>query len=216
MKNCSTVLILLSLLGGGRASAVDWTGEFLFGGALNADTHLEISQAGYPDFEFDAEWETRPFEQPLYWALRFGGESGRHGWGLELHHHKIYLRNGPPEVEAFSISHGLNFVTAQYRWRQPRWYLLGLGGVAAAHRENTVRGMAVEETGGLFDGGYELTGPVFGLGAGGVVPVAGFLEFTAEVRLVQSWISVDVAEGRAETSNFALHLLFGPRLRWSR
>jgi hypothetical protein len=91
-----------------------------------------------------------------------------------------------------------------------------LGGAAFAHRESTVRGLSVEEAGGWFDGGYELTGPVIGLGAGSTLPVYGPLELAFEVRLIQSWISVDVAEGRAETTNFALHLLAGPRFVWSR
>jgi hypothetical protein len=210
------LLLLGALLLPGVARPATWTGEFLFGGALNADSGLRITQTGYPDLDFDASWETRAFEQPVYWALRFGREGERHGWAVELHHHKIYLTNGPPEVEAFSISHGLNYITTQYRWLQGRWSLLGLGGVTAAHRENTVRGLAIPETGGIFDGGYELTGPVLGVGAGAVLPVVGVLELALEVRLVQSWISVDVADGRAETGNFALHLLFGPRLAWSR
>ena len=209
-------MALWAVLSPAGARAADWTGEFLFGGAFNANSTLEISQAGQPDLRFDASWETRPFQQPLYWALRLGHERGRHGFALELHHHKIYLRNGSEEVESFSISHGLNFITGQYRWRHARWHLLGLAGIAAAHRESTVRGLAVEESGGWFNGGYEPTGPVLGVGAGSTVRLYGPLEVALEIRLVQSWISVDVAQGRADTTNFALHLLAGPRLVWSR
>lgn len=208
--------LFLTLMIPGPAWSATWTGEFLFGTAFNTDSTLKIEQAGQPDLEFDADWETRAFEPPVYWALRFGREGEVHGWAIELNHHKIYLQNPTEEVESFSISHGLNFLTGQYRWRHPRWYLLGLGGVAIAHRENTVRGLAVPETGGLFDAGYELTGPVIGIGAGSVVPIKGVLGLSLEMRLVQSWISVDVADGRADTGNLALHLLVGPRLAWAR
>ena len=49
-----------------------------------------------------------------------------------------------------------------------------------------------------------------------MLPIIGVLELTLEARLTQTWISVDVADGRAKTGNFALHLLIGPRILWSR
>jgi hypothetical protein len=195
-------------------AAASWTGEFLLGAAVNADRRLEITQSGQPEIECDAQWATRPFEQPLYWSLRLGREGRRHGWAVELLHHKIYLENGPPEVQSFSISHGLNYLSAQHGWIHSRWRLVVMLGVAVAHRENTIRGQRLEESGGLFGGGYELTGPVLGAGLGAVLPLFGVVDLSLELRVAQSWIKVDVVDGRASTSNLALHLLVGPRLHF--
>jgi hypothetical protein len=128
-------------------------------------------------------------------------------------HHKIYLANAHPDVEAFSISHGLNFLTGQYAWTHGRWRVMGALGAAFAHRENTVRGKKLDEVGGLFDAGYEVTGPVLGVGVGTELGLASVLDLVLEVRLMQSWIAVDVVDGRAHTSHFGAHFLVGPRLR---
>ena len=74
--------------------------------------------------------------------------------------------------------------------------LVGMLGLAVAHRENTVRGRPIEESGGLFNAGYELTGPVLGIGIGTEMDVTGMLQLVLEARLVHTWIQVDVADGR--------------------
>lgn len=199
-------------LGARPAGAAEWTAELFFAGAANADSRLEIEQAGEPDLDFTARWATRPFEQPLSWALRLGREGERHGWALELYHHKIYLENGPPEVESFSVTHGTNLITVQHAWIRPRWCFRALAGVVVAHPENTVRGRRWPEDGGLFGKGYHLAGPVLGGGAGVTLPVAGPLGLAAELRLTHAWLSVDVVEGKARTRNLAVHFLLGPRL----
>jgi len=124
----------------------------------------------------------------------------------------VHREPGPPEVQAFSISHGLNYLTAQHEWLCPHWRFFAAAGIAIAHRENTVRGRRLDETGGLFDAGYELTGPVLGLGAATTIELPGPVQLRLEARILRSWVEVDVVEGRARTSNLALHLLVGPRL----
>lgn len=195
---------------GRDAAASRWTAGFLLGGAWNADSRLRIEQGDFPEIDFDAKWETRPFDQPLYWALRFGQEKGRRGWALELMHHKIYLRNPPPDVQSFSISHGLNYLTLQRAWLRERWHALVAIGLTAAHRENTIRDRRLAETGGAF-GGYEITGPVLGVGIGSEIALGSSASLVGEVRIVHSWFRVDVVDGLAKGRNLALHLLFGPR-----
>jgi len=191
-----------------------WTAEVLTGTAANARSDLTVEQAGYPDIDFRARWSTRPFEQPFYWAVRLGWHGERHGWAVELHHHKVYLDNPPPDIDAFSVTHGTNLVTLQHHWLWPRWRWLVLAGMVVAHPENTVRGRKLPETGGLFDGGYHLAGPVVGAGGQVAWPVAGWLDLVAEGRATMAWLTVDVVGGEARFHDLAFHLLVGPRVRF--
>jgi hypothetical protein len=191
-----------------------WTGELFLGTAYNAASRLTIVQDGHPELTWDAEWSTRPLEQPLYWTVRAGREGDRHGWYLDLMHHKLYLENGPAEVQAFTVTHGLNLLTLQHAWLRERWRWFVLAGVAIAHAENTVRERRLPEDGGLFGAGYRVSGPVVGIGAGASLPLTSRLAVAGEIRLTRAWLELDVVDGHAETSNTALHLLVGPRFRF--
>lgn len=209
------LLVIIAMMGVPTvARGTDHTAELLLGGAWNADSSLRIVQGGHDDLEITADWSTRPFEQPLYWALRFGREGESHGFALELHHHKVYLENPTTEIQSFSVTHGTNIVSLQYRWLRPRWSALALAGIVVAHPENTVRGERLGESGGLFDAGYHLAGPALGMGAGSALPMASWLELAAEARITAAWISVDVVGGEARFTNLAFHLLVGPRVRF--
>ena len=209
------LLILLTLTGLAATAAAEpanWSASWLFGTAWNVPGRLEIRQSGQDDLVFDAEFATRPFEQPLYWAVRINRQQGRHAWSLELHHHKLVLENPPPEVGSFSITHGTNIVSVQHAWLRPRWRHLLLAGVVIAHPENTVRGRKLPEEGGIFGVGYQLAGPALGVGAGARVPLTGWLDLDLEARITAAWLEVDVVDGRATHTNLALHFLVGPRI----
>lgn len=134
-----------------------WTFQASSGMAANLKTRLTIRQSGFAPVRVDADYATRPFEEPAY-SLRAGRWHGRGAWEAELTHHKLYLRNPPPEVSHFEITHGYNLLTLSRAWA-----LLGLilrvgAGAVAAHAESTVREQS-------FESGYHLTGPVLQAGA---------------------------------------------------
>jgi hypothetical protein len=186
----------------------------LFGGApLNLKTPLRISQAGFPELEFDGEYRTRPLRVPLYWALRasLGGPRGR--WGLMLVHHKLYLRGGPPEIQTFSVSHGLNLVTLEREWPLRAAGLHAGLGFVVAHPENTVRGQRLDQSEGFLGAGYYLTGPVAALAAGRRIPLGRAFSLGLELRVTLARARVPVAGGHARLTSAALHLLAG--LGWS-
>ena len=64
-----------------------FTFEAFLGGDRNFDSTLTIHQDGQPDIGLEASWETRPFEAPLYYSLRFGF---LRNWEAQLTHHKIF------------------------------------------------------------------------------------------------------------------------------
>lgn len=129
-----------------RARADD-KGEFVVsafsGVALTQNNDLRLRQAGGTDLTFhDVSYHGRDFEMPPFYGGRlvyFLPDKSPWGFGLEYFHSKIYLntgdivhvtgsRAGAPvndfepvsgTISHFSISHGLNFITADvfYRWR---------------------------------------------------------------------------------------------------
>jgi len=145
----------------------------------------------------NGEWESRPFEPPVYWAVR--AEAGP--WGLELLHDKLYLRNPPPEVRSFGISHGLNFLTAQRSWGRASFDVRAGAGVVVAHPESEVRGRRESR--------YVLTGPVIGAGLGKRVGLGERARVDLEGRVTAARVRVPIADGEARTTNLALHLLVG-------
>jgi hypothetical protein len=182
--------------------------EILGGVPWNAPTDMEFHQSGEPAVVVRADWESRPFESPWYYAVRLGRARDGAAWSVELLHHKVYLKNPPPDVQSFSISHGLNFVTLQRSW-PGRGFLWQLGGgLVIAHPESTVRGENADER-GFGNLGYHATGPVLGAGVGRRVPFGRRLFLSVEGRATAARVRVPIADGHAQTANLALHLLIG-------
>ncbi|MCP4571325.1 MAG: hypothetical protein GY838_03165 [bacterium] len=212
------LLLLLALTGCALTAwagpDTGWSAEFLAGAAWNNRSNLDIVQAGHEDLDMDAEFVTEPWREPLYWALRLNRHLPGRTWSLELHHHKLILNNPPPEVDYFNVTHGTNIVSLQHAWVRPRWRYMVQAGVIIARPENSVRGLRAPENGGLFGGGYFLTGPALGAGVGTHLPLTDWLDFDAEARVTVVWVEVDVVGGQAEFRNTGLHLLMGPRVRF--
>lgn len=189
-----------------------WAGEpetsgfsltFFGGTAFNAATALKIEQTGQPPLEIDADWETRPLDQPFYWALRAGWRREGDGFELQLLHHKLYLENTTPEVEHFEVTHGFNILTAQYV-KKFGWIDARLGaGVVVPHPETVVRGTHHEAS------DYVLGGPALMAGAGTEHFLTDHLLLAGEVQFVAGWAEVTVADGRADVTALGLHLLLG-------
>lgn len=203
---CSRLLVALAaaLFLSSTARAEDRFRAEIFGGtAWSVPTTLTIDQSGEEHLSFRAHWETRPFEDAPYYAARVALWSRRAGWELQLLHHKIYLTNGPPEVEHFEVSHGWNIVTIQRatRGRVLDWRV-GAGPVVT-HTEGRVRGREVGT------GDYHLSGAGALAGAGKSFPILRRLFATAEGQVTLSWARAPIEDGRARTANVALHLLLG-------
>lgn len=176
------------------------------GAAYNAPAPLHIRQDGAAVLDRGAaRYDTRPFESPPYYAARAGHWKEDRGWELELIHHKLYLRDAPPDVE-FAVSHGLNLLLVNRAFRRGPWlWRLGAGPVIA-HPETKVRGRALE--GGGLGGGYFLSGAAAQLGVERRVRVWKLFLFV-EAKASFAWARVPVAGGRASLLNPALHGLFG-------
>ena len=91
--------------------------QAFLGSSVSAPSPLTITQAGQPDLHFTAHWATRPWLDTWYYAGRIGLWRGDRGWLLDFTHHKIYLTNGPAEVQRFRITNGMNMITVSRGFR---------------------------------------------------------------------------------------------------
>jgi hypothetical protein len=184
--------------------------EFMLGDAWNFDTNLSISQKGYLSIDLTAEYETRPFERPLYWAFRFGfNREERGAWELQLIHHKIHLTNTTDEIQHFEITHGFNILTFNRSFEGLPFTLRAGAGLVVAHPESTIRDLSWYDQDGVFGSGYHLTGPALTGGIGKSFRLSSRFFFGLEAQVIAAWAKVPVAEGEAKAPNVAIHGMAG-------
>ena len=179
------------------------------GAPLNLPTRLTIRQAGTEDLALAARWATRPFDSPIYYAVRVGCWDRSGAWEVELLHHKLFLTNPPAEVGQFDVSHGFNLVLLNRAVRVRGLVIRGGPGLVVAHPENRVRGQALPASPTLLGGGYRLAGPALQLAVGRDWRAVGPLAVGVEAKLTGAWARVPVAGGRANVPNVAVHALAG-------
>lgn len=212
MKKVAVLTCLILILFSSSTWAAEWSFDFLAGAPYNFSTPLRISQEGQEDIKIKAaNYESKPFTDPIYYTWRVGRWTGKQAWELGLIHQKLYLKNEAEDkgIQNFEISHGYNLVTVNRAWKKKRFiYRLGAG-IILAHPNTTINGETLFEEGGLLNTGYYLAGPTVETGVEKEFPLSESLAITAEGKFTASYGKVPVAEGTAEVPNAALHGLLG-------
>ena len=218
MRKQGTNLVfgLCALFAANAATAGVWTapehhGWILEGGlgtAYNIPSDVTIRQEGQPHIKVHGEFDTRPFGPPPYYNFRAGYWKGDAAWEFEFIHHKIFMRNMPPEIQNFSISNGFNIVTINRAWQHKYFHhRFGLG-LILSHPENIIRGQLFSEDGGWFDNGFYFSGPVAQLGLGKRFYMKSFF-VSVEGKFSAAYYKVPIVDGDGYGFNFALHGLVG-------
>ena len=179
-----------------------WNAEIYSGTAHNFSTTLRIEQSGLPNLQLDADYSTKAFARPLYYAWRVGHWNANKAWEVEWIHHKIFLKRNAPEIQSFAISHGYNFLLVNHARKIGFVILRAGGGLVLAHPETEIRGVA-------FDAGYNLTGPSAQVSAGSRFYLNKRLFLAVEGKLTAARAKVLVSDGHARVPNLAIHGLFG-------
>lgn len=188
-----------------------WGFDFHLGWAGNLPLPLTIRQADYPDIRIRrANFYSEPFVLPYYWDWRLKKRIGKFSFEFEAIHHKLYLKNKPPEVQRFGISHGFNVLTLNYvrhfsffSWRN------GLGSVLL-HPESTVRNKVWPEGPGFDIKGYRLRGLVYNTGISKQIPIIRKrLYLSTELKATFARATMPIAEGDATVNNIALQAIAG-------
>jgi hypothetical protein len=211
MKHSNIALLsALSLLLAAPLAAAEpgWTLQALLGGSWSRSSRLTIRQDGFQDLRFDAKWETKPFTDPIYYSVRAGRWSRRGGWELELTHHKLYLRNPPPEVEHLEVSHGYNLVTLNRAWDLGPVLVRAGAGPVVAHVEGRVRGRSYGTS------GYEWTGPALQVGVEKRLTLRERWLLGVEGKVSAARAVISVPGGELNAPNVAGHLLVSLGYRW--
>lgn len=213
---CAATLAVLLAAGAAAHAGADpqpgepsWMLEGFAGAAYNVQTELRIEQHGQDQIELAARYETRPFESPIYYALRIGRAKGGRAWEGELIHHKLYLMNPPDEVQYFSVSHGYNLLFLNRAWERHGTDLRAGAGVVIVHPENGVRGLELATGGGTFGGGYSLTGPALQGCVGRRFVIGRGAFFALEGKITLAYARVSVTQGEAAVPSLAVHALAG-------
>lgn len=179
------------------ASTITWNAELFLGAATSLPTKMTIRQLDLPAFDVHAKYEGRPFEFPPYFSLRASRWEGDRAWALQLTHHRVVVKDPPPEIASF-VS-GYNLVTLNRLIRMHGLILgAGIGGVIV-HPTSVVRGERLD------NGGYSLAGPTGALSAGYERPVNRDWFVTGNVLFSGSYARIPVQDGHASTPNFSLH-----------
>jgi hypothetical protein len=210
------------LLGAGALAFVtavpagaQWRGELWLGDAWSLPTRLTISQINQPEISTVATWSTRPFVESVAWyyAFRVSHWSDNAAWAFEDMHHKLYLDNPPPGVAYLRVTNGVNFFLAERLWRRHGWeFGVGAGPVLAVPISE-VRDLIYNNAHGFFHSQYQLAGPGFQVSLQRRMRLLPFTYGMLALKATAAPLYLDVADGHATTSNFALHVQYGLSLQ---
>ncbi len=192
-----------------------WSFELQFGGVYSLDLPLTIKQDGHPDIIIEhADYYSEPFIGPPYWNIRLSKWFKKKSIELEFVHHKFYLRNTPPEVQRFGISHGYNMLFLNHG-RQLGKYIVRAGiGTAFIHAESTIRGMKYPEESGLDLSGHKIRGLTFNLSCARHFRLNKTFFVNAEAKVHAAFANAPVVNGYARVNIVAFQLILGPGVNW--
>ncbi|NSW44342.1 MAG: hypothetical protein HPY79_00715 [Bacteroidales bacterium] len=178
----------------------------------NLPSKLKIKQQGFSDINFIAHYDAEPFISPVYWLWRFYYiPDSLNGWMFEAVHHKLYLKNTPPEIQYFGISHGLNMlIINRIYYPHPQWHVnIGIGTVLA-HPENKIRNYALKGDGnGIWGMGYYLCGISSNISTGIRFFKNKKFQINIEARFNASYSIVPIVNGKAYVLNFSPQIIAG-------
>lgn len=205
-----TFILIVSLPDITFATAlVKWYFEASVGDAHCFKTPLTIKQSGYNAINLTASYATNSFKLPIYYSVRISRWHSRRAWEVELVHLKLKLKNKPPQVQRFEISHGFNLVLINHAWAKRKFMLRLGGGVVIAHPENIVYGRSLSETIGIFNQGYYLAGLTMQWSAGRKFFLIRKLFVNVEGKLTGAYARIPVVDGQAWVTNMAAHGVVG-------
>lgn len=226
-----TVLLSVS----GTSSFAQWRLDFCLGKASirKSDLHIVQPSMGNNLTLSYVAFSDRSFQSPLYYIVRFGRSIPSLPFlrfEAEFIHAKAYSNveqqvrakgtwHGErvdrsmavgEVIEAFSLSHGLNFIflniVGQFDLFKDSKNVIVFGrlglGPMLLHTESTVEGRSKEH--------FEWDGPAFQVSAGIEFRVSGRLRGIIEYKYSRAWLgSLNLAVGHARTTFETHHFVFG-------
>lgn len=202
-----------------------WYASAFLGANTTRPADVHVQGDGY-DLTFPAvTFEARPFESPQYYGWRLGrflSDARRTGVELEFIHLKVIGNPDQllPDVQQYRMTHGLNFLVANFVSRTPIGrsasgeaplaLMARLGaGITIPHAETTILGELKEQ--------YEYAGPGAHAAFGVDVRLKGRLSLLTEYKLTYAKPKITTAHnGTGQTTTLSHHIAVGFALNISR
>ena len=120
------ILILVSLISSCVFAQNGWHMTSMIGTPMSIDNELILHSDGKTQVH-QAKYEAKPFSDFPYWSLRSEYWNNQHAFGVELVHHKVYLKNTTDYIQSFSVSDGYNLLYLNYAYRLNKKHILRSG-----------------------------------------------------------------------------------------
>ena len=134
------LFFIFSIYTNGLSAREGWVFSTFLGFSESANTTIKFKLNDQPKLSMTGKYEGKSWTDSHYWFGRFERWSGKKGLGIELIHHKIYLKNTTDIIENFSISDGYNLLHVNIaREKDYGIWRLGVGAVIA-HPDATFQG----------------------------------------------------------------------------
>lgn len=214
MKNAIYILFFLSNYVLLAQDNSNWSIEAHGGFPINIPLPLTIKQAGHPDINFIAHFNSEPFTPPIFWVYRLSKWKNNKAWEIEMIHQKLYLKNTTPEIEYFSITHGYNIITfnraIKFNLFNKKEFIYRIGvGLVLAHAENMIRGKELNQKQSFFNQGYYIGGPVLNLALAKQFKISQKFYFNTEIKNNTSFVKIPVVDGHAVVWHSAFEIIGG-------
>lgn len=213
-----------------RAEAQWYIGAYLGGNYTHpADVNIDQPDEGRALTFHDVHFDAKPLKSPQYYGYRFGrmfGTSRRFGIELEFIHLKVisrtsdsYLitgRSGGTTVDSvlpmdtyaqrYAMTHGLNFILANFVWRTPirgpfAFIARAGAGPTLPHAESAIAGVSLEQ--------YEYAGMGAHASAGIDLRLHNKWSAIAEYKLTTAHPEISIPSGTGKTSALTHQVAFG-------
>lgn len=209
-----TLLVILAILAlAVSPAAAQWRVEAWFGDAWNARAPITFSQDGQPDIKLTPDWSSRPWRPTWYYSGRVAKWKDDRGWAFHYMHHKLYLDNPTAEVTQFRITNGINMLLVERLWRTKGWEFAVGAGPTLIVPFSTIRGRSYGRSQGIWGSRYDLGAASLEAGVARRVKLLPYTYGSLTAAVTATTISAKIADGRAKTMNYALHLQYGISLQ---
>jgi hypothetical protein len=211
-------LVCVVFLSVAAPASAQWYGVVYFGANKTQPADITVKGDGYDQTFQKVEFEARPFESPPYYGWRLGrflNDTRRLGVELEFIHLKVIANPDQlsPDVQQYRMTHGLNFVVANFTSRVPfgrsaygdaPFALISrLGaGITVPHGETTILNVVKEQ--------YEYGGLGAHAAMGLTAKVKGRLSVVGEYKVTYAKPRITTAHnGTGRTTALTHHAAFG-------
>ena len=177
------------------------------GAALSYGEDITIKRSGSADVDLGVvNFDTNPFEAPIYYDVRLAKWKDNSAWELEFVHHKLYMDSSDldndqgVDVSNFDINYNLLYGNYAKEITPNNIARFGAGLVIPSS-EITINGVKSNQS-------YKIAGATFQLGIEHDFPINQHLIFSIEGKMTYSYAKIEVENSSAMVPNTAVHLLF--------